>query len=293
MSFLFKYFIAHYREYPKKLLLILVILIMQISCSSEKVTKDMLTQKYNDELKHDLQIIQNHRIYFGHMSIGENIIEGLQDILKKYPDIHLNIINLHQTQALPDYYFAHSYVGDNYNPQSKCHDFIQTINSKLTPGLEYAFLKFCFVDIDRNSNVKAILELYKTTIDSLRVKHPEIKIVHLTVPLISQKVSWYLKLKRLVKKVIGRKDYFPMDNIKRNEYNELLQNYFKDEPIFDIARFESTYLDGRRELYNYHGIEYPALIFEYTDDAGHLNMIGRQIIAIELVKLLAKLSSVY
>jgi hypothetical protein len=266
---------------------------MLISCSSEKDTLYGLAQKYNDELKHDLQIIQKHRIYFGHMSVGENIIEGLQDILKKYPEVHLNIINLHQAQTLPDYYFAHSYVGDNYDPQSKCRDFIQTINNKLTPGLEYAFFKFCFIDIDRNSNVKAILELYKTTIDSLRIKNPEIKIIHFTVPLISQKVSWHLKLKRLVKKSIGRKDYSPLDNIKRNEYNELLHNYYKEEPIFDIARIESTYLDGRRELYSYNGNEYPALFFEYTDDAGHLNTLGRQVIAIELVKFLAKLSYAY
>ncbi|MCK5076580.1 MAG: hypothetical protein KAR38_09400, partial [Calditrichia bacterium] len=72
------------------------------------------------------------------------------------------------------------------------------------------------------------------------------------------------------------------------EYNELLKETFKDEPVFNLAKVESTYPDGSRESFTQNGKTYYSLIRNYTYDGGHLNELGRQIAAKELMKVLAE-----
>jgi hypothetical protein len=159
---------------------------------------------------------------------------------------------------------------------------------KLSPQLEFAIMKLCFVDIVRESKVQEIFEQYKKTITSLKEQYPQITFIHVTVPLISEEVSSQIKVKRFIKKMIGRRDYSPLDNIKRNSYNELLLQTYKDEPVLDIARVESTYPDGSREIHQFEGTEYNTLIFDYTYDSGHLNERGSLLVARELVKVLTQ-----
>jgi len=271
----------------KKIFVILIIFIF--SCNSYKDTamEEKLSQGEITELKNDLALISSHRIYFGHMSVGENIIRGLTELYSRYSGVKLNLINLHEQEELPESYFAHSYIGQNGRPETKCQDFRQMVQ-KLSPQLEFAIMKLCFVDIVRESNVQEIFEQYKKTIAGLKEQYPEITFIHMTVPLISEEVSLQIKVKRFIKKLIGRRDYSPLDNIKRNNYNELLLQTYQDEPVFDIARVESTYPDGRREIRHSEGIDYYSLIFDYTYDSGHLNEKGSLLAAQELVKVLTQ-----
>jgi hypothetical protein len=246
-----------------------------------------LTQGEISGLKNDLALISRHRIYFGHMSVGENIIRGLTELYSRYSEEKLNLVNLHEQRELPESYFAHSFIGQNGRPGTKCQDFSQMVQ-KLSPQLEFAIMKFCFVDIVRESNVQEIFEQYRKTITNLQEQYPQITFIHMTVPLISEEVSLQIKLKRFVKKMIGRRDYSPLDNIKRNSYNTLLLETYQNQPVFDIARVESTYPDGSREIHQFEGAEYNTLIFDYTYDSGHLNEKGSLLAARELIKVLTK-----
>jgi hypothetical protein len=81
-----------------------------------------------------------------------------------------------------------------------------------------------------------------------------------------------------------------LENIRRQEYNNLLrQAYQGREPIFDLARVESTTADGRAATATWQGKSVPILVKEYTDDGGHLNALGRTRAARELIAVLAAL----
>lgn len=52
--------------------------------------------------------------------------------------------------------------------------------------------------------------------------------------------------KALVKRLLGRAPYGTVENVRREEYSRLLrQAYAGREPVFDLARVESTAPDGR------------------------------------------------
>lgn len=53
------------------------------------------------------------KIYFAHQSVGYNIIDGVKEIIKKNPHIHLNIIETTKKTDLKGGFFAHSKIGQN------------------------------------------------------------------------------------------------------------------------------------------------------------------------------------
>ena len=67
--------------------------------------------------------LSRQRMYFGHQSVGNNIIDGLQDIRKEHPEINLNIIETSDPQRLHMPALAHSKVGTNKDPKSKLDAF--------------------------------------------------------------------------------------------------------------------------------------------------------------------------
>jgi hypothetical protein len=99
--------------------------------------------------------------------------------------------------------------------------------------------------------------------------------------------GWSYKIKMIkgIKK-IWRHD----GNILRNEYNQKLRKeYNKSGALFDLAKVESTYPDGRRSTFEKNGKSYYCLVPDYTDDGGHLNEIGRKMVAEQFLILLAEL----
>ena len=87
--------------------------------------------------------------------------------------------------------------------------------------------------------------------------------------------------------MLGKNIYGYTENIKRAQYNKMIKNYYKDKPIFDIAEVESKYPDGRRESFELHGQTFYALVPQYTYDGGHLNEMGRKVVAKELINVLS------
>jgi hypothetical protein len=121
----------------------------------------------------------------------------------------------------------------------------------------------------------------------LKKKYPDMKIIHFTDPLTVNKTTW----KSWIKKIIGNKDPWGYGaNIKRNEYNQkLIAKYKGKEPIFDIAAIQSTYPDGKRCAFRVKGKTYYSMVPEYSTDGGHLNKVGRKIVAEQFLILLTKI----
>ncbi|MFW6139298.1 MAG: SGNH/GDSL hydrolase family protein [Spirochaetota bacterium] len=242
----------------------------------------------NDIQNTSWERVAGYTIFFGHQSVGYNIIDGIQDILNenKNGNIHLNIVETADAEDFTAPVFAHARVGTNTQPISKVDAFARVIKDGIGSKADIAFFKLCYVDFDAESNVHKVFDYYKTKMAELKKRYPRLTFVHVTVPLTTCQTG----LKAAVKKILGRSLWGYEDNIKRNQFNDLLRKqYSEDNLLFDLALIESTFPDGTRNVQKKDSQSFYALVPEYTDDGGHLNEKGRRIVAEQLLVFLAGL----
>ena len=145
-------------------------------------------------------------------------------------------------------------------------------------------MKFCYVDFTPSTNSAALFHRYQDAITSLQRKYPAVIFVHVTVPLTTRPNSFKDTVKRLMGRAV-RKDEA---NARRTVFNEHLREAFAGQPLFDLARVESTRPDGTIESFRGRdGTTTAALFPGYTSDGGHLNELGRQRAAAEFVRVVA------
>lgn len=228
--------------------------------------------------------LSQKRLFFGHKSVGDNIILGLREVMARKPEIRLNIRETMDVANIPGPIFAHAPLGRNKAPFSKIEAFRELMESGVGEAADVALLKFCFVDIDHETDIQALFASYDGLVDDLKQRFPRLKVVTSTVPLMSMPFG----LKNRLKKLLGRMPGYDEDNVQRNLFNDMLRARFK-ESLFDLAAAESSMSGKKRATFRKGGKEYELLYRPFTDDGGHLSLTGRQVVAIELLKALASL----
>ena len=262
--------------------IILTTIMLTISCSGGEMEQKKTTYASLKDIPDAAwEKLSQKKIFFGHQSVGFNIIDGIQDLMKEYPKIKLNIVETSDSKKFNSGIFAHSRVGKNTEPDTKIADFAKYIDQGIGRKADAAALKFCYVDIMSKNDVQQVFDEYVKVVEDLKTRHPNLTIIHFTAPLTANQTSW----KTWIKKIMGKKDIWEYtDNVKRNQYNELLvAKYMGKEPVFDIAAIESTKPDGARNTYEYDGKTYNSMVPEYTGDGGHLNEQGRKQVAAQLL----------
>lgn len=232
------------------------------------------------------------KIFFGHQSVGDNIMLGAAEVLAENPDIQIHIRKSRDMVDFSSPVFGHASVGKNNSPISKMDDFVQLMDSGLGGLVDMAFLKFCFVDVDRTTDLEGLLAAYTERFSLLRKKFPDVVFVHFTVPLLRRnEVGFFAQVKKGLKKLSGKKTdgfFDDSNNIARNRYNRMLKAHYEGrEPVFDIAGLEATAPDGTLIGFTADGRMNLALAPQYTEDGGHLNKTGRMFIAEQLLIFLA------
>ncbi len=226
------------------------------------------------------------KIYFGHQSVGFNILDGVKDLMRENPQIKLNLVETKKSADFKVGVFAHSTVGENMNPQSKIDDFTKFMEKGIGKKADVAFLKFCYIDFQTGSDVQKIFNQYKNALSQLKKSHPQANFVHITVPLTSQQTG----VKAWIKKILGKPLRGFDDNIKRNQYNTMLKKEYEGrDPVFDLMEIESTFPDGTRSTFTKNGNTYYSLVQEYSDDGAHLNITGRKVAAEKLLLFLVNM----
>ena len=232
------------------------------------------------QLIEDLRLLQKQRIYFGHQSVGSNILQGLAELFFA-AGVRLNVVPVHG-EGLPEgAVFAESEIGSNGRPQSKCNAF--GYNVAAFHSLDIALMKLCYADFNRETDVPRLFEHYRQIVDALKAQHPRVTFVHVTVPVTVRPALW----KRITKSLAGRENLGDLENLRRAEFNALLMKHYAGEPIFDLARVESTFPDGARNAFRYAGKTVYSLVPGYSSDGGHLNADGRRRAARELIRILS------
>lgn len=222
--------------------------------------------------------VASKTVYFGHQSVGYNILDGVSAIAKD-----VLVVDMSSDPSFPQTpAFIHSPIGENQNPISKIDDFTNRMNTDLSGRVDIAFLKFCYVDFDERTDIDAVFSYYKEAMAELSRRHPGVKFIHLTVPLVARQGG----IKNAIKRMLGRDVYTDNENIVRQKFNALLRAEYKD--VFDVARLESTRINGKVLEHTRKGFTYNSLVPEYTSDGGHLNDLGSRIIAKELLLFLTQ-----
>ncbi len=205
----------------------------------------------------------SQRTFFGHQSVGGNILQGIYDLRAADPRLTLNMVNSGNPASVTGPAFIEYAIGQNGDPASKNAAFAAIINNGFGAQGGIAMYKYCWVDISDSTNVNQMFADYRSVVDTLKAKYAALKIVHITVPLATD-VS-----------------------VNRNTYNQLLRQTYPANSIFDLAEVESTHADGSRSYTVAGGEPIYTLAPEYTDDGGHLNAAGRQAAAKKMLITLA------
>jgi lysophospholipase L1-like esterase len=225
--------------------------------------------------------LSQRHIYFGHQSVGADIVLGIRDVLAQHPEMSLRLISEPSNTSAG---FREFVIGENGNTPSKNAAFLVKTAATTDPHPVMMF-KYCWADVGRDTDVDAMFRDYRQAVAALRARHPDALIVHITMPLtVVESPRAYLG-----RRLRGKSTRLAA-NAKREHYNELMRSQFMgEEPFFDLAALESSHADGTREYVSYTGTRVYALAPEWTQDGGHLNAVGRERVAAQLLIYLATL----
>ncbi len=268
-------------------ILMMVVFRIKTRTDSTKITLPSI----DDVPKEYWAKLADKKIFFGHQSVGYNIVDGIKDIISERINIKLNVVEAREPSTFDQPVFAHSQVGMNTKPFSKIKRFVEIMDSGVGNNVDIAFFKFCYVDIMRDSNPEEIFNGYSAALEGLKNRYPNTKFLHVTVPIRSVPKGAKRYLKQALKLLIGSPGFFE-DNIMRGHYNNLLNgSYSKTGLFFDLALIESVNSNGF-ECYALKGTEKVSVMApEYTEDGGHLNGLGRKKAAEQLLMNLAEIAS--
>lgn len=234
-------------------------------------------------VEEDLATLAGRRVFFGHQSIGANILDGVRELVASRR-ARLGVVGLEDVGDFPAGTIAHALVGENGRPDLKLDEFARLLSHAPLSTVDVAMVKFCYADFDSETDPRAVFLRYEESLRRLGEAHPGIAFVHVTVPLTTVQGG----PRAFVKRLLGRAPWGLAENARREEYNALLREAYRGrEPILDLAEIESTRPDGTRELVEWNGRSLPALVPAYSDDGSHLNPAGRLRVARAFLRVIA------
>lgn len=274
--------------------LIFTSLFILTACNGGKEDMTMKVETYKNISDVPIEAwekLNNKKIYFGHQSVGYDLIDGMQAVMAKNPQIKLNIVETSNFSDVKGGCFAHSRVGKNIDPSSKINGFFQFVESGLGNTADIAFFKFCFVDIHTGTDVNQVFLQYKEAMDKLSITYPKTRFIHMTVPLTTVPDGFsgvIKKAKDFIKSILGKINMY--DNTVKQNYNDKLRDFYgKNGSLFDLALSEASYKNGGQLVTEKGGKKIQNLIPEYSNDGGHLNETGQYKVAEEFLLYLVNL----
>lgn len=228
-----------------------------------------------------INTIAGARLLFCHRSVGRDVLHGVESLAQD-ARVDIRILQFKNLPVESGPGIFHCEVGVNGKPESKVDAFLELLSLPDKPAFDLAILKLCYADLHVKDvgRAKSLFDYYVSAVEKLRSARPDVRVVPATIPLRADLKSWKTPVRRL----IGMGAYDDEEHIVRNSYNALVRGRFGGEPIFDIARAESTEGGGRQSGFKDSGHFIQTLSPHYTYDGGHLNELGSRLAGAEFIK---------
>lgn len=225
--------------------------------------------------------LASRRVYFAHMSVGGNIVDGIAVLVRERPDLGLRLVRSSDPDSVEGGALIHNFVGENGDPTGKCADFARIILSAQHRPVDVGAQKFCYADFGKQSDPDSVFAEYARRTEALRNQQPGLRIVHVTAPLLVSRFD----VKDVARKILGKMTS-KEQLAKVRRFNDLLRaRYAGVDPIFDLAALEAS-----------GGLPYTTLPADQslavsiaTPDGGHLNEAGQRALAAHFLAFLATL----
>ncbi|MFZ0161889.1 MAG: hypothetical protein WAL50_22900 [Kineosporiaceae bacterium] len=212
------------------------------------------------------------RVFFGHQSVGMNILEGVPGVYSALGVAAPPITEGEAAAGAAGGFVTHAFIGRNEKPLLKIDDFSARLRAGLGTQVDVAMMKFCYVDVYGDRDVDALFARYRDTMTALERDLPKVTFIKVTVPLTT------------------RGSGAQADNATRERLNALIRREYTGHHLFDLAAVESTAPDGTRAASPFEGQESFALFDGYAADEGHLNATGARRVASAWLKAIAEAS---
>lgn len=262
-----------------------IFLILIVGCKEGRMPQERSCSDRLDAIpqaKWDL--LAEKRIFFGHQSVGQNIMSGLGEVMQSNPAVKLDIRETSRPEDFERPVFAHARIGENMNPKSKIDHFRRIMEGGVGRRADIVYFKLCYVDVDRTTDVEALFRYYDEAMTGLAGEFPNLRIVTVTVPLTTVPAGIKAEIKRMLGGSLSVQD----DNVKRNVFNEMLRTRY-GASVFDLAESEAAMPDGGKAFFTKGNETFHALNPAFSDDGGHLNKAGRNVVATDLLRFVADL----
>jgi hypothetical protein len=222
----------------------------------------------------DLADSTRARWFFGHQSVGGNVLKGVDALYKEHDLGKARQVDLTDGGSLPATggLVAHAHVGRNGHPLEKLADFDEIMRSGVAAQVDAAVLKFCYADVrEGRVDIVGLFDEYRRVMTDLERDFPDVMFVYATVPL---------------------KEDTAADNVLRTQLNAMIRTEFAETGrLWDIAAIESTTPEGEPVGGTHDGRPYQALHAGFTRDGGHLYTPGTEAAAAPLLELVAQATS--
>jgi acetyltransferase-like isoleucine patch superfamily enzyme len=198
-------------------------------------------------------------VFFAHDAVGEDILDGLR-VLTAPCKIH----------------WTSRRVGRNGDPIGKIDGFCRAMIEGPGRDASIAIFKLSYADFDENTDVLRVFDHYDRAIRRLHEARPVTRILHSTVPLTRPQ----REMKAWLRRRIAGDDTVCVENALRHEYSQRIRDAFSgSQEIFDLALAQAC---GPTT------VAAPMLAREMTSDGCRMNALGRERLATELVRTLAR-----
>ncbi len=224
------------------------------------------------------EALAQRRIFFAHMSVGGNMVDGITALLQEHPSLPVRLIRSSEPDTIAGGAIFHNFVGENGDPSGKTADFARIVESGTVNRIEIGVQKYCFADFPLGTEPESVFADYERGVEALRRARPDLQIVHVTAPVTAERFS----LKDIARRLLGRQTArAQLDKVRR--YNALLlARYGGVDPIFDLAGAETGVpaTPATSQSLN------PAYA---TADGAHLNEVGQRVVGAQFLVFLATL----
>jgi hypothetical protein len=227
-------------------------------------------------------IIAGRTVYFGHQSIGSAVVSGVEELVQEHV-VPLRVVHTREPATVTGPAFVHFLAGQNRDYASKNAAVLRLLESRTRAQKPVLLLKYCYVDLSSPADLHGMFEAYHDTVEAIRFEHPDVTVVHATIPLTTVESAFKSGAMQFAGRPTRREAA-----IARHHYNELVRAEFADiEPIFDLAKVEATELDGTLAGFIAGGSMIETLAPNNTEDGSHLNQRCQRAAAENLLDVLS------